>query len=253
MPDDRLETALDVMADMVFDPAFADVDAEREVVLEEIAMVEDNPQDLVHDVVAEAVFGGHPLGRPVIGRADGDLVASRGARSPPTTARRTSADNVVVAAAGNVDARAPRSSCSQRASPGAGGAAAPRRASRSARPPPPGFRFQRKADRAVPRLSRRARASRARDERRFAASLLDAILGGSASSRLFQEIREKRGMAYSVYSFASQYADSGQVGIYVGTREENLGAVPRDRGAASSATSRPGTCGRASWSGRRRT
>ncbi|MDQ3065858.1 MAG: insulinase family protein, partial [Actinomycetota bacterium] len=70
VPDDRLETALDVMVGMVYDPAFDEVDAEREVVLEEIAMVDDNPQDLVHDVVAEAVFGGHPLGRPVIGRAD---------------------------------------------------------------------------------------------------------------------------------------------------------------------------------------
>ena len=65
------------------------------------------------------------------------------------------------------------------------------------------------------RISRRA-------ARRFAASLLDAILGGSASSRLFQEIREKRGLAYSVYSFASQYSDAGQIGLYVGTREENL-------------------------------
>src|SRR5207248_8963954 len=60
------------------------------------------------------------------------------------------------------------------------------------------------------------------DRRRFAASLLDAILGGAASSRLFQEIREKRGMAYSVYSFASQYTDTGLVGVYVGTRDENL-------------------------------
>jgi predicted Zn-dependent peptidase len=60
------------------------------------------------------------------------------------------------------------------------------------------------------------------DRRRFAASLLDAILGGSASSRLFQEIREKRGMAYAVYSFASQYTDTGQIGIYLGTREDNL-------------------------------
>jgi predicted Zn-dependent peptidase len=61
------------------------------------------------------------------------------------------------------------------------------------------------------------------DRRRFAASLLDGILGGSASSRLFQEIREKRGMAYAVYSFASQYTDTGQIGVYIGTREENLG------------------------------
>jgi predicted Zn-dependent peptidase len=87
--------------------------------------------------------------------------------------------------------------------------------------PPPGVRFTRKDTEqyhvcvAAPGISRS-------DRRRFAASLLDAILGGSASSRLFQEIREKRGMAYAVYSFVSQYTDTGQVGIYVGTREENL-------------------------------
>ena len=62
------------------------------------------------------------------------------------------------------------------------------------------------------------------DDRRFAASLMDAIVGGSASSRLFQEIREKRGMAYSVYSYSSQYDDTGQIGVYVGTREDNLAA-----------------------------
>ena len=69
IPDRHLERAIDVMADMVFAPTFADVDSEREVVLEEIAMVEDSPQDLVHDLLAEAVFGTHALGRPVIGRA----------------------------------------------------------------------------------------------------------------------------------------------------------------------------------------
>jgi predicted Zn-dependent peptidase len=89
------------------------------------------------------------------------------------------------------------------------------------RAPDPGLRFQRKETEqyhvclGAPGLSRS-------DPRRFAASVLDAILGGSASSRLFQEIREKRGLAYSVYSFLSQYADSGQIGIYLGTREDNL-------------------------------
>ena len=77
VPDDRLEQALDVIVGMVYDPSFADIDSERDVVLEEIAMVDDNPQDLVHDVVAEAVFGGHPLGRPVIGRADVISTVSR--------------------------------------------------------------------------------------------------------------------------------------------------------------------------------
>jgi predicted Zn-dependent peptidase len=87
--------------------------------------------------------------------------------------------------------------------------------------PPPGLRFARKDTEqyhvclGAPGISRS-------DRRRFAASLLDSILGGSASSRLFQEIREKRGMAYSVYSFASQYTDTGLIGIYLGTRAENL-------------------------------
>ena len=87
--------------------------------------------------------------------------------------------------------------------------------------PPPGLRFQRKETEqyhvciGAPGIARS-------DRRRFAASLLDSILGGTASSRLFQEIREKRGMAYAVYSFTSQYTDTGYVGFYVGTREENL-------------------------------
>jgi predicted Zn-dependent peptidase len=87
--------------------------------------------------------------------------------------------------------------------------------------PKPGLRFQRKDTEqyhvclGAPGISRS-------DRRRFAASILDAILGGSASSRLFQEIREKRGMAYAVYSFVSQYTDTGQVGVYLGTREDNL-------------------------------
>jgi predicted Zn-dependent peptidase len=91
------------------------------------------------------------------------------------------------------------------------------------KPPPPSLRFQRKDTEqyhvcvAAPGIARS-------DRRRFAASLLDGILGGSASSRLFQEIREKRGMAYSVYSFASQYTDTGQIGVYIGTREDNVPA-----------------------------
>jgi predicted Zn-dependent peptidase len=88
--------------------------------------------------------------------------------------------------------------------------------------PGPGLRFERK-DTEQYHLCLGAIGISRSDRRRFAASLLDSILGGSASSRLFQEIREKRGMAYAVYSFASQYTDTGLIGIYVGTREENLG------------------------------
>jgi predicted Zn-dependent peptidase len=218
VPDDHIEQALDAMTDMVFAPSLTDVDSEREVVLEEIAMVDDNPQDLVHDLAAEAVFGRHPLGRPVIGSAD--VIATVSPR-----ALRTYHDgayvgsNIVLAASGHVshdrlvDLFAARRGSERRDS----------RLHRSSlrRLPAPGYRFLRRRTEqyhvvlAGPGIARD-------DDRRYAVSLLDAILGGSASSRLFQEIREKRGMAYSVYTYGSQYAETGQVGLYVGTREDNL-------------------------------
>ena len=223
VPDRHLETALDVMTDMVFAPQLADLDAEREVVLEEIAMVEDSPQDLVHDLVSEAVFGRHPLARPVIGYAD--VISSVSRRAVASFHRSLYAPaNVVVAAAGSVDHEQLVELLQRREDTSRGLAPGPRRARRPpANAARPGIRFVRKDTEqyhvclGAPSLSRS-------DPRRFTASLLDAILGGSASSRLFQEIREKRGMAYSVYSFASQYTDSGLIGIYVGTREENLAA-----------------------------
>jgi predicted Zn-dependent peptidase len=132
--------------------------------------------------------------------------------------------NIVVSAAGNLTHER-LLSLLQRFERESGAAQAQRAAARIRRPltqsPSPGCRFQAKETEqyhlclGAPGISRS-------DRRRFAASILDSILGGSASSRLFQEIREKRGMAYSVYSFASQYTDTGLVGIYVGTREENL-------------------------------
>jgi predicted Zn-dependent peptidase len=219
--DEHLATALDVMSDMVFAPTLADLDAEREVVLEEIAMVEDAPSELIHDLITEAIFGDHPLGRPVLGSAEVIEKVTRRTVAAYHRSRYT-AQNTVVAAAGSVNhdelvALTERMSAKREAPP----ARKP-----SARPPfvaapPPALRFQRKdteqyhACLAAPGIARS-------DRRRFTASILDGILGGSASSRLFQEIREKRGLAYSVYTFGSQYADTGQIGVYVGTREENL-------------------------------
>ena len=222
VPDERLETALEVMGEMVFAPAFNDLDAEREVVLEEIAMVEDTPQDLVHDLISEATFGNHPLGRPVIGKSE--VISSITRRSVAAYHRAMYAPgNVVVSAAGNLQhnhllrliEKVQRKAAAPPAKKG------PRVRPALVRTPAPGVRFQSKDTEqyhvcvAAPGISRS-------DPRRFAASLLDGILGGSASSRLFQEIREKRGMAYAVYSFASQYSDTGQIGIYLGTREENV-------------------------------
>jgi predicted Zn-dependent peptidase len=219
--DHHLEQALDVMSDMVYTPLFADLDSEREVVLEEIAMYEDTPHELVHDLMSEAVFGDHPLGRPVIGTAE---VISTIGRRALTSYHQTMyrAGNVAVAAAGNLRhdelvARLEKAQRKQERAPQRG----PRVRSPLVRPPRPSTRFQRKKTEqyhvciGAPGIARS-------DRRRFAASILDALLGGSASSRLFQEIREKRGMAYSVYTFASQYTDTGLIGFYVGTRAENL-------------------------------
>jgi len=185
-------------------------------------MYDDAPQELVHDLIADAVFGDHPLGRPVIGTAE--VISS----IPRESIARYHADmyvpgNIVVAAAGNIDHDEIVELVARTlAKGGSPGASKPNLRPALIEAPPPHLRFQRKETEqyhvclAAPGISRS-------DRRRFAASLLDAILGGSASSRLFQEIREKRGMAYAVYSFVSQYTDTGQIGVYLGTREDNLG------------------------------
>jgi predicted Zn-dependent peptidase len=219
-PDKHLETAVDVMSDMVFAPKFDEVDSEREVVLEEIAMYEDTPQELVHDLFSEAVFGSHALGRPVIGTAE--VISTIPKRSIAAYHRsQYTPGNVVISAAGNLqhDRLVRLLERAQRDAAARGARVRPP----LVKVPPAGVRFQRKPTEqyhvcvGAPGISRS-------DRRRFAASLLDGILGGSASSRLFQEIREKRGMAYAVYSFGAQYSDTGLFGVYVGTREENLGA-----------------------------
>ena len=219
--DEHLETALDVMTDMVFAPTLADLDAERAVVLEEIAMVEDTPGDLIHDLATEAVFGDHALGRPVIGSADVISTVSRRTVAAFHRARYR-ADNVVVAAAGSIDhahlVELVEGMSSKLADPPARKPAA---RPPLVAPPPPSLRFQQK-DTEQYHLCVGAPGIARSDRRRFTATILDSVLGGSASSRLFQEIREKRGLAYAVYTFASQYSDTGQIGVYVGTREENL-------------------------------
>jgi predicted Zn-dependent peptidase len=215
--DGHLERAFDVLQDMVLRPAYPDIDSEREVVIEEIAMYEDEPSDKVHDVLAEAIFGDHPLGQPIIGRAD--VISSV---PVPQIAEwhdgRYVPGNIVVAAAGNLDHDAIVELVD-----GAFGAA--QEAPPSALPSPDRagslLRFHQKETEQY-HLCLGGLGLRRGDERRFALRVLDTILGGSTSSRLFQEVREKRGLAYSVYSYASHYVDSGQVGLYVGTRPDRV-------------------------------
>jgi predicted Zn-dependent peptidase len=222
--DEHLVDAFDVMADMVFRPTLTDIDSEREVILEEIAMYEDDPQEKVFDMLGEAVFGEDPLGRAIIGRAP--VISST---PPEEIARfhhaRYRAENVVIAAAGAVDHDAlvdlARDRCHSASRPN-GGAAVPTPAHHPTVPPPgPGRRFERKDTEQYHVCLGGTGLSR-HDDRRFALRVLDTIFGGTSSSRLFQEVRERRGLAYSVYSFTSAYSDAGQVGLYVGTRADNL-------------------------------
>jgi predicted Zn-dependent peptidase len=216
--DEHLPEAFDVMADMVFRPALSDVDSERAVILEEIAMYEDDPQEKVFDVLGEAVFGDHPLGRAIIGRAPviadtpvDQIARFHGARYVPP--------NVVIAAAGAVEHDRLVELASERV-PSASAIAGPTTPPAPATAPP-SRRFERKDTEQYhvclggPGLSRH-------DERRFALRVLDTIFGSSSSSRLFQEVRERRGLAYAVYSFTSAYQDCGQVGLYLGTRGDSL-------------------------------
>jgi predicted Zn-dependent peptidase len=224
--DEHLPVAFDVMADMVFRPALTDIDSERAVILEEIAMYEDDPQEKVFDVLGEAVYGEHPLGRAIIGRAA--VIAD----TPPEEigrfhASRYAPDRIVIAAAGAVDHdELVKLADGRMPSTAAGGPTA----ATTGTPSPPQVlqthRFERKDTEQFHVCLGGGGLSR-HDERRFALRILDTIFGGTSSSRLFQEVRENHGLAYSVYSFSSAYQDTGQVGLYVGTRPENLDAAMR--------------------------
>ena len=216
--DEHLERAFQVMGDMLLRTTYADLESEREVVLEEIAMYEDEPQDKVHDVLSTAVFGDHPLGRPVIGR--GEVISSLNVDIVSAYHHaRYLPGAIVVAAAGNVEHEAIERLAGRWMNGAANGAVGKPEAAPQRREPRAAFHCKETEQYHV---CLGGEGIARNDERRFALSILDAILGGSTSSRLFQEVREKRGLAYSVYSWASQYQDTGQVGIYVGTREDNV-------------------------------
>ena len=216
--DTHTAEAFDLLAEMLLGPTYPEIDSEREVVLEEIAMYEDEPQDKVHDVLDQAVFGGHPLGRRVLGEAD----VIRSIPIPDIDAyhrARYTGKNIVVAAAGNLDheeiAELTKRHVEPPAPAGDGGAPEP--------PEGDGVQvaFQQK-DTEQFHIAFGAPGIDRSDDRRYALTILDAVFGGSTSSRLFREIREKRGLAYAVGSYTQQYVDSGLIGVYVGTREDNV-------------------------------
>lgn len=230
--DTDLPLAIDVVCDMLTGSLIdaADVDAERGVILEEIAMTEDDPGDCVHDLFAHTMLGDTPLGRPVLGTVDTINALGRD-QIARFYKKHYDPTRLVVAAAGNIDhAKVVRQ---VRAAFEKAGAltrtdavpVAPRTGARTIRTAGRVELLGRKTEQAhvvlgMPGLART-------DERRWALGVLNTALGGGMSSRLFQEVREKRGLAYSVYSYTSGFADCGLFGVYAGCRPSQVHDVLR--------------------------
>ena len=226
--DRHVQDSLRVLGEMVFAPALVaeDVDAEREVILEEIAMYEDSPSDVVHELADALVFADHSLGMPIVG-----TTASITAASPADVAafhrHHYHPSNVVVSAAGAVDHDAFVEQVRTQML-ALRPADAPIERARDAQVAPgvhvPVSELRRKETEQA-HVALVGRGIARTDERRYALALLDTIFGNAPSSRLFLEVRERRGLAYSIYSFLSNHADAGQVGIYVGVRPDRVDPV----------------------------
>lgn len=217
--------AFSILADMVVDSLFEESAAlsEREVVLEEISRIEDTPDHKADELFTETLLAGHPLGLPVIGRPE-----TVGAFTPEYlrsyTSRHYRAGDIIVAAAGNLA----HGDIVKMAAEGLAGLPSGERASRALSDP---VRERRVVvatkDLEQAHICWGTLALAANDPDRFAMDLLNSVLGGSMASRLFREIREKRGLVYAVHSYVSRHAETGHVSVYAGTRPENSAQVIR--------------------------
>lgn len=227
--DSDLELAVELVSDVVLNGSCAvdDVEIERDVVLEELAMRDDDPEDALGDVFLSTLFGDHPIGRPVIGNVASVSTMTRG-QLRSFHLRRYTPERMVVAVAGNVDHSAVVALAREHFRP---------RLVRGRRPVAP-----RKGTARVPgrpaltvvtrdaeqtHMSLGVRAPGRHWPHRAALSVLNNALGGGLSSRLFQQIRESRGLAYSVYSSVDTFADAGALSVYAACQPERFGEVVR--------------------------
>ncbi len=233
--DQDLPLAVDVLGDMITSSLITpeDVEAEREVILDEIAMHDDDPDDVVHNLWAAQAWGSSPLGRPIAGTVESIKSLTR-AQIARYYRSRYAPGNMVLAVAGNVDHAAVVAMVRSAFGRGrflADTTATPRPVRRTGRP-----RRSTTGEIVAHRPFEQVNlvlgvdAPVRTDERRYALGVLNAALGGSTSSRLFQEVREQRGLAYSVYSYAAHYADAGAFSVAVGclpSKVEEVLAVVR--------------------------
>jgi predicted Zn-dependent peptidase len=220
--DEHLPLAVDLLADIVLRPAFAaeEIEREKKVILEEIKMVEDTPDDLVHELFTQHFWQGHPLGRPILGSPE--TVESFTTDSLRQYFRSAYvAPNMVISAAGNLDHGHVRALVTKAFE----------------QLPAAGERLTEEAPQVVPQVITRTKEleqshlclgtnsyPQSHDDR-YVSYILNTILGGSMSSRLFQNVREKRGLAYAVFSGLSAYRDAGNITIYAGCANDALGEV----------------------------
>ena len=220
--DDSLDLGLDILSDILWSPAFRpeEVEAERQVILEEILMRADEPADLVHEVFTEALFPDHPVGREVLGD-EGTIGAMSRQDIVDFHSHHYRPGNIVFAAAGLIDHDAVVEGVSRRFA-GSDGGTSPDRAV-PVGPPRPLAVDSRPTEQV--HLVLGMRSLDRHDEDRYALAVLNHVLGGGLSSRLFQKVREERGLAYSVYSYRSAFADSGALAVYAGTMPSRVGEV----------------------------
>jgi predicted Zn-dependent peptidase len=214
VPDERLELALEILSGIVWSPAMRadEIEAERQVILEEIRMRDDTPDDLVHDLFAAALFPDHPLGRSVLGTRPTIEAMSRDALAGYHVSQYR-AGSVVIAAAGNLAHDRVVELVVEHF--GGAGGGAPDRPEPAKAPPRRLAVLGRPTEQAHLVLGMRGLSRH--DPDRYALTVLNQALGGGMASRLFQEVRERRGLAYSVYSYRTSFADAGAFGVYVGT------------------------------------
>ncbi|WP_312856269.1 M16 family metallopeptidase [Nocardioides pelophilus] len=224
-----LPLAVDVLGDMITGSLLEahDVDAERDVILDEIAMHEDDPDDVVQNLLADLAWGSGPLGRPIAGTT-ASIESMTRAQIERFYRKHYRPENMVVSAAGAVDHAevvklVRRFFRRHDFLAGTAEPSGPRTGRRQPRIRGGEGRISRPFEQVNVVLA--AEGIPRDDDRRFALGVLNTALGGGTSSRLFQEVREHRGLAYSVYSFASHYADSGLVGVAVGCLPDRLDEV----------------------------
>jgi predicted Zn-dependent peptidase len=219
---EHLPVALDLLFDLFLNSLFSseELEKERQVIAQEISMVEDTPDEYVHDLFTQSFWPRHPLGFPILGRLETISRMNRTELVEFFHEHYLGVEPIFVAA-GNL-----KHENLLRPVQEALGRAKPRRKKRQGNPPHPHpHLLVRNKKLEQVHLVLGTQGLSATHPQRYAFSVLNTLLGGGMSSRLFQEIREKRGLAYSVYSFLSSFIDSGMLGVYVGTGDNTLARV----------------------------